>query len=111
MKDEPFPADLVVIDSSEKGCCYIETKDLDGESFFKRKEIPRLLYESNYDYGNLISRQALFECEGPNKHMYHFSGLMTHGSDCIPFDNNCFLLSGASLKNTEWIVGLVVYTG
>lgn len=93
------------------GCCYIETKDLDGESFFKRKEIPRLLYEATYKFDTLIEDQAMFECEEPNKHMYNYSGLLTHGSDCIPFDNHNFLLAGASLKNTDWIIGLVVYSG
>lgn len=109
--NETFPADLVLLDSSEKGCCYVETKDLDGESFFKRKEIPRTLYEARYGIEELVREQALFECEDPNRHMYHFSGLLTHGSDCVPFDNENFLLAGASLKNTEWAVGLVVYTG
>lgn len=109
--NETFPADLVLLGSSEKGCCYIETKDLDGESFYKRKEIPRILYEAAYDWDSLSREQALFECEDPNRHMYHFSALLTHGSDMIPFDNDNFLLAGASLKNTEWIVALVVYTG
>ena len=58
-----------------------------------------------------MTQQALVECEGPSRHMYHFSGILTHLSDLISFDNNNFLLSGASLKNTDWIVGLIVYTG
>jgi len=111
LNNEAFPADLVLLESSEKTCCYIETKDLDGESFYKRKEIPRALLESGYAITTLMEKQALFECEDPSKHMYHFSGLLTHGSDTIAFDNDNFLLSGASLKNTDWIIGLVVYTG
>lgn len=110
-KDETFPADLVLLASSEKGCCYIETKDLDGESYFKRKEIPRKLYEASYNFKHLVEGESIMECEEPSKHMYHFSGVLTHGKDCVAFDNNNFLLSGASLKNTEWIIGLVVFTG
>ena len=67
--------------------------------------------EAHYNYTALMNKEAIFECEGPSKHMYHFSGLLTHGKDTIYFDNDNFLLSGASLKNTDWIVGLVVYTG
>lgn len=84
---------------------------MDGESYFKRKEVPRALREASYNYSALMQKEAIFECEGPSKHMYHFSGLLTHGRDTIFFDNDNFLLSGASLKNTDWIIGLVVYTG
>ena len=38
MKDEYFPADIVLLSSSEKsGICYIETKSLDGETNLKHK--------------------------------------------------------------------------
>ena len=38
-RDEYFPADLIIINSSgPKGICYIETKDLDGETNLKHKQ-------------------------------------------------------------------------
>jgi phospholipid-transporting ATPase len=38
MKNEFFPADLVLLNSSApKGICYIETKNLDGETNMKHK--------------------------------------------------------------------------
>jgi P-type E1-E2 ATPase len=37
-KNEYFPADLVLMNSSgAKGICYIETKNLDGETNLKHK--------------------------------------------------------------------------
>jgi P-type E1-E2 ATPase len=44
-RDEYFPADLILLNSSTiKGICYIETKDLDGETNLKHKQsIKRLL--------------------------------------------------------------------
>jgi phospholipid-translocating ATPase len=37
-KDEFFPADLILLNSSgPKGICYIETKNLDGETNLKHK--------------------------------------------------------------------------
>ena len=38
VKNEYFPADLVLLNSSApKGICYIETKNLDGETNMKHK--------------------------------------------------------------------------
>lgn len=37
-KNEYFPADVLILHSSEpKGACYIETKNLDGETNLKHK--------------------------------------------------------------------------
>jgi hypothetical protein len=51
--------------------------------------------------------------ESPDQDLYHYLGLLRASSLAEPiiFDNSHFLLAGASLKNTDWVLGLVVYTG
>lgn len=40
--DEPIPADILIIKTSEpKGVCYVETKNLDGETNLKHKWAPK----------------------------------------------------------------------
>lgn len=40
--DEPIPADILILKTSEpKGVCYVETKNLDGETNLKHKWAPK----------------------------------------------------------------------
>jgi phospholipid-transporting ATPase len=119
-KNEAFPADLLLLASSDKGtrgspgCCYIETKDLDGETYFKRKEIPQSLLAASASIRDILAdASSQVASEAPDQDLYHYLGLLRSASLAEPviFDNNHFLLAGASLKNTDWVFGLVVYTG
>ena len=54
----------------------------------------------------------MVECDTPNDKIYQFSGLMTcsdGGVFPLTYDNFC--LRGCKLKNTEFVVGFVAYTG
>jgi phospholipid-transporting ATPase len=54
------------------------------------------------------------ECEGPNKRLYEFTGNLQLGEPTgklEPIQSDQILLRGAQLRNTEWIYGLVIYTG
>lgn len=44
-QDGFFPADMVVVKSTEdEGVCYVETKNLDGETNLKNKNVPKELW-------------------------------------------------------------------
>lgn len=47
MQDEFFPADMIVVKSTEdEGVCYVETKNLDGETNLKNKNVPKDLWNT-----------------------------------------------------------------
>lgn len=55
---------------------------------------------------------ALIECDQPNKKLYEFSGkLKLESGEVIAIGPDNVLLRGAKLRNTEWAVAAVVYTG
>ena len=127
LENETFPADIILIDSNlPEGICYIETGTLDGEKTLKLKE-------SSLQTGGFLNESGIkknnFKCSGvifadmPNPELYQLNGKM----HLKYFDNKCknnkhlvideplsskqLLLKGAKLKNTEWVVGIVVYSG
>lgn len=54
---------------------------------------------------------AVVECEKPNEVLYKFEGNMMNNGSMIGFGENQILLRGSSLRNTEWIYGVCVFTG
>ena len=50
--------------------------------------------------------------EKPNPYLYLFNGsIEVENNKNISIDNNNFILRGCSLKNTEYIYGLTLYSG
>lgn len=98
-----------------KGICFVETKSLDGETNLKNKSAPSLLLDRGLTADTLeqLSKYKII-CQAPNDQIYKFEGTI----ECGPFvDDKCtlsysnFMLRGSSLRNTEWILGVVTYTG
>jgi phospholipid-transporting ATPase len=111
LKDEYFPADLVLCGSSEiKGQSYIETKNIDGETNLKLKSSNKETQEF-FAQGVVSNFECEIKCEEPNPHMYQFTGLIIFREHAVPLSLQQFLVRGSSLRNTNWIIGLVVYTG
>jgi len=122
-KSSFFPADLVLLSSSEpQGMCYVETSNLDGETNLKiRSSLPVTSeYTSESDLSKLV---GVLEAELPNNKLYDFNGRLRPPSrqvgssgisvsqDVVPLNADQLLLRGARLRNTNWVAGLVVYTG
>lgn len=113
--EEPFPADIVLLASSEpEGLCYIETANLDGETNLKIKQaIPET---SNLVNPSDLSRlSGRIRSEQPNSSLYTYEATITMsaggGEKELPVSPEQLLLRGAVLRNTPWIHGIVVFTG
>ncbi|OMJ77612.1 hypothetical protein SteCoe_22785 [Stentor coeruleus] len=117
--DEFISADCILLKCSSE-ICYVETSSLDGEDNLKVKspvlEIASLLVGntpslamSNLHYLD----EAVVKTEHSNNRLHSFEGSIKLKS--IPkslqvaLDN--MILRGSKVKNTEWIIGLVVFTG
>ncbi|CAH1972047.1 unnamed protein product [Acanthoscelides obtectus] len=109
--DESFPADLVLLSSSDpEGICYIETSNLDGESNLKIRQSP-ISTKMLTDPKDLIELGGTVNAEPPTSLIYDFSGLLIQDKISEPLGPYQLLLRGTKLRNTAWIFGVVVYTG
>ena len=122
-KNDPIPADIVVMSTSEQECaCFVETKNLDGETNLKLKQglIETQALQSPEDFGSKL--KCLIESEAPNISMNRYQGTVKFTSGETILLEPCILkkvsvslggivLRGTVIKNTEWIVGVVFATG
>mmetsp|Transcript_2353 Transcript_2353/g.288 ORF Transcript_2353/g.288 Transcript_2353/m.288 type:complete len:117 (-) Transcript_2353:3063-3413(-) len=56
---------------------------------------------------------ATLKTENPNNKLYTFYGSlkMVSNPKAIPIDNDNVVLRGSTVKNIDWCIGLVVFTG
>ena len=121
--EDPVPADVVVLSTSDPdGACYIETKNLDGETNLKVRSAlqagRRVRHAKDCEKAEFV-----IESEGPHPNLYAYSAVARwqerdpRNPDAPPRDMaesigiNNMLLRGCSLKNTEWVLAVVIFTG
>ncbi|KAI1648477.1 phospholipid-translocating P-type ATPase [Daldinia loculata] len=113
--EEPFPADIVLLASSEpEGLCYIETANLDGETNLKIKQaLPET--STIVSPAELSRLGGRIRSEQPNSSLYTYEATLTMqaggGEKELSLNPEQLLLRGATLRNTPWIHGIVVFTG
>ncbi|XP_054996469.1 phospholipid-transporting ATPase VD [Sorex araneus] len=110
--NEVIPADLLLLFSTDPdGICHIETSGLDGESNLKQRQVVRGYSEqdSEVDPEKFSSR---IECESPNNDLNRFRGFLEHSNkERVGLSKENLLLRGCTIRNTEAVVGIVVYAG
>lgn len=95
LKNHPIPADLYLMAAFEKNQetemvskveqCYVQTKNLDGETNLKLKQtlpqvssvcFPLSKSFNNHSYGEIMNFQADISCEEPSNNIYKFDGVI-----------------------------------
>lgn len=121
--DEQIPADMVVLSTSDPdGACYVETKNLDGETNLKVRQALQCGHQVRHAR-DCEKAEFVIESESPHANLYNYSAVVrweqVDGNKpeapaqemAEPISINNLLLRGCSLKNTEWVLGVVVFTG
>lgn len=120
---DPIPADIVVLSTSDPdGGCYVETKNLDGETNLKPRQSLHCGRQVRHAR-DCEKAEFLIESEAPDANLYSYSAAIhwdqrdpefpdAPRKEMIePISINNLLLRGCSLRNTEWVLGVVVFTG
>lgn len=115
--NDQVPADIVVLSTSDPdGMCYLETKNLDGETNLKpRRSVKATMGISSEED---VERSSFYlDSEPPHQNLYLYHGILRYKDASTgektnePVSINSLLLRGCMLRNTQWVVGLVAFTG
>ncbi len=65
---------MLIKSNNANGSCYIETKNLDGETNLKIKEAVKGVNAAIATDRQATGLKGKIVCEGPNPHLYRFEG-------------------------------------
>ncbi|TVY46316.1 Phospholipid-transporting ATPase [Lachnellula occidentalis] len=121
--NDQLPADVVILSTSDPdGACYVETKNLDGETNLKVRHALRSGQKIKHAH-DCERIEFIIESEPPHPNLYQYSAAArwTQYDDKIPNSTgkpmvepisiNNLLLRGCNLRNTDWVLGVVIFTG
>ncbi|KZO97443.1 phospholipid-translocating P-type ATPase [Calocera viscosa TUFC12733] len=121
-ENDQVPADILVLSTSDAdGLCYVETKNLDGETNLKPRKSLKATSSISSDE-DLEHASFVIDSEPPHANLYTYQGVLRYsnkGNDgsgqttnkVEPVTINELLLRGCTLRNTDWVIGLVAFTG
>lgn len=123
---DPVPADSIIVSSSEQdGMAFVETRSLDGETNLKVRRGPLMsLNHLMRDAEACRGMRLKVDAEKPSDNLHSFQGVIeelntavddagvpTVASTVAPLTLNNLLLRGSVVRNTQWCIVLVIYTG
>jgi len=113
MEHESIPADvLICATSEEENVAFVETKNLDGETNLKsRNAVPALTHMRTAAACADPTNSFEIDCDRPEIHMYKLNAAVVVKGERFPVDLQTTLLRGTILRNTKWVIGVVMFTG
>ncbi|KAJ3528331.1 hypothetical protein NMY22_g9457 [Coprinellus aureogranulatus] len=113
MDDESLPADVLICSTSEdENVAFVETKNLDGETNLKSRNAVQALTHIRSAADCASSHNSFrIDCDRPDVNMYRMNAAVRVGDETFPVDMQNVLLRGTVLRNTKWVIGVVMYTG
>ena len=113
LDNESIPADILICSTSEdENVAFVETKNLDGETNLKsRNAVPALTHLRTASDCASPRNAFRIDCDKPDVNMYRLNAAVKVGSETFPVDMQMALLRGTVLRNTKWVIGVVIYTG
>ena len=110
--EDTFPADIILLKSSNGANAFIQTSSLDGEKNLKKRYIPKGLdqftkpaMEESYLLGGTGTTLM------PDKDLHDFTGKLEVNRQTYALSIDQLMLKDSKLKNTSWIIGTVAFTG
>ncbi|AOA62983.1 Aminophospholipid translocase (flippase) [Komagataella phaffii CBS 7435] len=113
-RDDWVPADIILLSSTgDSGEVFIETMALDGETNLKAKVPHPELYKRCNTNTGLEAVQADVSTENPNLDLYNFEGSLKFKGESIsyPLGPDNIVYRGSIIRNTDYCLGLVIFTG
>ena len=127
--DEAVPCDMVVLQTSADGLCFITTANLDGETDLKERSAREETQPMSTE--EILRFKGVVQCSPPNEQLYKFNEKMCSipqlwrtgpvscdvGRWCTPdtssdleavslsYEN--MVLQGTTIRNTEWLYAVV----
>ena len=113
LDNESFPADILICATSEDdNVAFVETKNLDGETNLKsRHAVQALTGLRNAKECANPDNAFHIRCDRPEVDMYRLNATVSINGDEHPVDSTMTLLRGTVLRNTGWVIGIVLFTG
>lgn len=97
--------------SDTKSICYVETKNLDGETNLKTKYVQKNIKGMFQNDASFNKLSGEINCEKPNNNIHTFEGMLSINGERHSLNNDNLLLRGMSIRNTEYVIGITVFQG
>ncbi|CAK5277213.1 unnamed protein product [Mycena citricolor] len=113
VEDEQVPADILICATSEdENVAFVETKNLDGETNLKsRNAVPELTHLRDSAACAAPENAFHVDCDRPDNNMFRLNCAVYLKDGAVPADLTMTLLRGTVLRNTRWVIGVVLFTG